>query len=111
MTIDTPNRPQALMPLISICLSELRSDVDQLTGSSWHRVPLARARELIGILEDACIRQRLHALAILFRSMRGLVSLPREEALLRLPELRSQLSSLLGSAFHLASEGDRRERA
>ena len=111
MTTNTPDRPRALMPLISICLSELRSDVDQLTGSRWHRVPLARARELITILEEACDRQGLDALTPLFRSMRNLVSLPREEALPILPEIRKKLSALLVSAQNLVTEDVRRARA
>jgi hypothetical protein len=111
MNANTPDRPRALMPLISICLSELRADVDQLSGSRWARVPLARARELIGILEDACVRQRLDGLAAVFRSMRNLLNVSREEALPMLPELRTKLAELLRSAERLVTTDLRRERA
>jgi hypothetical protein len=111
MNARTPDRPRALMPLISICLSELRRDVDQLTRSRWARVPLARARELIGILEEACARQQLDSLESLFRSMRGLVNVAREEALPILPEIRATLAELLGSAEKVVSQDLRRERA
>jgi len=111
MTADTPDRPHALMPLISICLSELRSDVDQLTKSRWARVPLARARELVGILEEASDRQKLVELTGLFRAMRRLVTVPREKALPILPEIRKKLADLLASAEELVSKHVRRERA
>lgn len=111
MTADTPDRPRALMPLISICLSELRTDVDHLSGSRWARVPLARARELIRILEEASERQRLLELTSLFRAMRGLVTVPREKALPILPEIRKKLGELLATAEDLVSQDIRRERA
>ena len=111
MTADTPDRPHALMPLISICLSELRTDVDLLTKSRWARVPLARARELVGILEEASERQKLEDLAPLFRAMRGLLTLPREKALPILPEIRKKLAELLESAEERVSKDVRRERA
>lgn len=111
MDARTPDRPRALMPLISICLAELRADVAQLTRSRWSRIPLARARELIGILEEACARQRLESLETLFRSMRGLVNVARDEALPLLPEIRGTLGELLESAEKLVSQDLRRERA
>ncbi len=111
MTADTPDRPQALMPLISICLSELRSDVGHLTKSRWARVPLARARELVGILEEASDRQKLVELTAHFRAMRRLLTVPQEKALPILPEIRVKLSELLASAEDLVSKDVRRERA
>jgi hypothetical protein len=74
-------------------------------------VPLARARELTRILEEASERQRLHALVPLFRSMRNLVSISREEALPMLPEIREKLAELLTGAERLVSQHVLRERA
>ena len=104
-------RPPALIPLISICLSELRGDFARIFDSNWADAPRRRARELISTLEEACERQGLQALAVLFRSMMGLMALSREEAPILGPAIREKLEELLGVAERLVTEHSRRQTA
>jgi hypothetical protein len=105
------HRPPALMPLISICLSELRGDFARLLRSGWAENERRRARELIATLEEACQRQGLESLAVLFRSMMGLTGLSATEAIPIAGSLREKLEELLRMAERMVSEYSRRQTA
>jgi hypothetical protein len=99
------------MPLISICLSELRGDFARMLRSRWAENERRRARELIATLEEASQRQGLETLAVLFRSMMSLTGLSPEEALPMAGSLREKLEELLRMAERLVSEYTHRQTA
>ena len=104
-------RPPALLPLISICLSELRRDIARLFASHWAEAPRRRTRELLTAIEQACDRQRLDAMAILARSMLNLTGLPQKEAVSLGSALRATLEELLAQGDRLVSEELNRQTA
>jgi hypothetical protein len=99
------------MPLLSICLSELRRDLELLIDSKWAETPRRRAHELVSVIEEACHRQGLDALAITARSMRNLFGLSRKDALPLGSALREKLEELLKTAGRVVSEESRRHTA
>lgn len=104
-------RPPALLPLISICLSELRRDIASLIESQWAEAPRRRTRDLVSAIEEACDRQGLKAMANLARSMRMLICLPDEEVLELGSALSEKLEELLRKAEWVASDELRRHKA
>src|ERR1700687_1842051 len=84
-------RPGAFLPLVSICLAELRGDFAHLMESNWAEAPRRRARELLLAIEEASDLQCLDALAILARSMTGLTGLSPEMAVAQGPVTRKRL--------------------
>lgn len=105
------HHPAALIPLLSICLMELRGDLDRLVASKWDEAPRRRAQELLFTLEEACDHQRLDDLSTLFRSLSGLVALSRAEALPLGRVLTKKLDELLRWADRQVTEHSRRQTA
>ncbi len=97
-------RPPALIPLISICLSELRGDFERLVSSHWAEAPRRQAAILLSTLKETCDRQGLDALSALFRSMTGLMDLSREEARLVGSAMGARLEELLRAAERLLAQ-------
>ena len=104
-------RPPALMPLISICLSELRRDISGLIDSKWAEAPRRRTRELVSAIVEATDRQGLDGVAILARSMMRLICLPEEEVLELGSALSEKLEELLSKAEGIVSDELKRQTA
>jgi hypothetical protein len=105
------SRPAALIPLLSICLSELRIDVERLVASKWDDIPRRRAQKLLSTLVEACGQQRLDVLSKILRSMASLLSLSRAEALPLGRALYKKLDELRRLAERQVSEHSRRHIA
>jgi hypothetical protein len=104
-------RPPALLPLISICLSELRRDIASLSDSKWAEAPRRRTRELVSAIEEACDRQGMDAMENLAMSMMRLICLPDEEVLALGSALSEKLEELLSKAEKIASDECKRQTA
>ena len=100
-----------LLPLVSVCVSELRGDLALLAQSGWDGFARRRADELLSALMDACDRQGLRQLAILFRSLRSLVALSPEEAGRLGRALDRKMNELLELAEDLVRHQLSRQRA
>jgi hypothetical protein len=105
------DRPESLIPLISICLSELRRDLRLLIDSKWAESHRLRASELAAAIEEACDRHGLKALSILARSVMNLTRLSPEEAVPLSAALREKLEELLNKAARVVSEESMRRTA
>ena len=95
---EPTRKPSAFLSLISVALSELRRDLNQLCDSGWDEPMRRRAHELAEALFDACERERLPELGALIRPMANLTRLPAAQAVPVLRELRVEFGGLLRSA-------------
>jgi hypothetical protein len=105
------DRPAALLPLLSICLSELRRDLALLFDSDWAESPRRRARELVAAIEQAGQRQGLQALTNAARSMKNLLDLSRKDAVPLGSALPEKLEELLKLAEKAVLEESKRRTA